>query len=399
MNSDNKVHNVDVITKYFYPVAAGIETNIMETYSVLAKKGWKVTIHTSKDTYLEKDSLPDGENIRGLEVRRYSFKWWGFWPNIDWRSTNLVCFHNFDIFPHFEILLYIFYRKILGRKGFATVLTPHGGFSLDDSWSVFPWWQRIIKRSYHATFAPILINKIVDKVRAVSEWEKKEMIKEGIQEKRITVISNGIENEAYLNVEKLASESIRSQVRKWGKYIIQVGRVYPIKNYETTIRALKLVAKDIKFVIVGPVEKNKFPRYWDDLQSLIGKLKLTDRVIFAGVIRGVDKYYAMKHAQMMVHMAIWESFCNVVHEGMSQGLVCIVANNTALPLLIKEGVNGYLVETYDYENLAKKINHVLENKHSSEMVSMQKRNEKFGLQDSWQSVADRMDSLYSSLIK
>ena len=43
-----KIH---VITKYFYPVAAGIETNILETYSVLVKKGWDVTVHTSKDEY------------------------------------------------------------------------------------------------------------------------------------------------------------------------------------------------------------------------------------------------------------------------------------------------------------------------------------------------------------
>ena len=44
--SDKRLH---VITRYFYPVAAGIETNILETYSILASRGWDITIHTSKD--------------------------------------------------------------------------------------------------------------------------------------------------------------------------------------------------------------------------------------------------------------------------------------------------------------------------------------------------------------
>ncbi len=58
---------------------------------------------------------------------------------------------------------------------------------------------------------------------------------------------------------------------------------------------------------------------------------------------------------MMVHMAIWESFCNVVHEGMSQGLVCIVADNTALPYLIKNGVHGWCVPTRDEKHYLKRL--------------------------------------------
>mgnify|MGYP001573060208 CR=1 FL=1 len=398
---ENKTYmrkEIDVIVKYFYPVAAGIETNILETYSVLVKKGWNVTIHTSKDTYLDKNSLSENETIRGLKVKRYPFRWWGFWPKIDWDNAGLVCLHNFDIFPHFEILLFVLFKKVLGRKKFGVVLTPHGGFSLNDSWNVFPFWQRIIKKTYHVILAPKLVNFSVDKIRAVSEWEKIEMIKKGIKREKVTVVSNGIENEAYRNVERLVSASIRSQVRKWGNYIIQVGRVYPIKNYETAIRALTLIPKSIKFVIVGPVEKNKFPKYWDNLQSLITQLKLTERVIFAGVIRGVDKYYAMKHARLMVHMALWESFCNVVHEGMSQGLPIVAANNTALPLLIKDGVNGFLVETYDYKKVAKMINFILDKKNSEAIKKMAKANVLFTKDKTWSKTAEKMEILYSSLL-
>lgn len=393
----NSQKRVDVIVKYFHPVTAGIETNILETYQVLAKKGWRVVIHTSRDSYLDKDILPKYEQLRGMEIQRYSFKPWGFVPKIDWRDTKLICFHNFDIFPHSYLLFYFYLRKLLGNR-FSVVLTPHGGFSLGESFSVFPMIQGVIKRLYHKTLAPVLINKSVDSVRAVSDWEKNEMEKDGVDKKLITVISNGIENEAYSNVDKDATDLIKNKVTQWGKYIIQVGRVYPIKNYETTIKALKYVSSDIKFVIVGPVEKNKNPEYWESLQNLILKLKLENRVIFTGVIRGTDKFYAMKKAQIMVHMAIWESFCNVVHEGMSQGLPVIVANNTALPYLVKNGVNGYLVNTKDFKKVAERINFILDTNDKNEINEMREKNRTFGREHAWKKVAEKMDVLYKGLV-
>ena len=96
-------------------------------------------------------------------------------------------------------------------------------------------------------------------------------------------------------------------------------------------------------------------------------------------------------------MALWESFCNVVHEGLSQGLVCIVANAYALPYLIKDGVNGYLVDTFDSNELAAKINYVLQNTNSQKILSMKKLNQQLGLKDSWNNVAEKMNQLYLSL--
>jgi glycosyltransferase involved in cell wall biosynthesis len=392
-----KRKKLHAVVKYFYPVAAGIETNMLETYFVLVRNGWDVTIHTSKDTYTKKNSLPDEEIIRGIKVRRYRFKTWGFVPEIDWRNAKLICFHNFDVFPHSYLIFYLYIRKLVGDN-FSVVLTPHGGFSLDASYKLFPVVQRVMKKLYHKTFAPLLINKSVDAVRAVSKWEKQEMIRDGIDKKLIRVISNGIEDEAYYNIEKRASDEIREKVKGWGKYIIQVGRVYPIKNYETTIRALKDSPNSLKFVIVGPIEKNKNPDYWKNLQELIFKLNMNERVIFAGVIRGIDKFYAMKHAQMMVHMALWESFCNVVHEGMSQGLPVIVANNTALPFLVKEGVNGYLIDTYDAYGVSERINYLLTNMDTKKVKRMKSANIKFGREHAWSKVAKKMDDLYTSLI-
>ncbi len=388
-----KKKKVAVLTKYFYPVAAGIETNTLETYSVMAKNGWDVTIHTSKDTHTEKDVYSDYEEYRGLKIKRYSFGRFGYMPEIDYSLVDVVALHNFDMFPHFILLVRYLLMKLAGKKKFGLVLTPHGGFNPE--WSIFSKLQVIIKRTYHFTLGTLLINLVVDRMRAVSEWEKEEIIKKRVSPDKVLVISNGLEDEAFADVEKYASREIKLKVKGFGKYIIQIGRVYPIKNYETTLEALTKVNPNLNYVIAGPISSDE---YKQQLDRLIKKLGLEKRVFFAGVIRGVDKYYLIKHSVAMVHMAIWESFCNVVHEGMSQGKVCIVADNTALPLLIKDGVNGFCVETKDQKTLANRIEYVLDPKNKNVLSDMSKINIEQSRAHRWSTVAGKMDLTYRDAI-
>lgn len=385
---------IDVITKYFSPANAGIEVNVTETYKILAQKGWDVTVHTSTDTLTDKNVLSNSDHILGMKVMRYKFGRLGFFPKINWKETDLVCLHNFNVF-FFFILVYVGLRKILGLKSFGIVVTPHGGFNPE--WSIYPKLMVMIKQSYHFTIGTFLLNTVVDKVRAVSEWERNEIVSKKVNKKKVEVISNGLEDEAYVDQDKHASKEIKKTVKNLGRYIVQIGRIYIIKNYETVIRSLPGLPSDVKFVIAGGVEGNDM--YLKGLKKLSKELGVQNRVIFLGVIRGVDKYYLIKNAQMMVHMAIWESFCNVVHEGMSQGLVCIVANNTALPLLIKDNVNGYCVETKDYKALSKKINFVLDHKKTKIIREIEQRNKVFGLEESWVNVAEKMEKMYKKIIK
>ena len=383
---------IDIVEKYFYPVTGGIEVNMLETYSVLAEAGWEVIAHTSVDSLDKKNVYPKEEVIRGINVKRQPFGIFGYWPEIDFNTANVVALHNFNILPHFALMAYSLLRKWMGKKSYALMLTPHGGYNPE--WSIFPPLQSIPKKFLHYTIGAWLVNHVVDGVRAVSNWEREEMIKKGLRPELIEVIDNGIEDEAYLDVEAEASNDIKDKVASFGRYIVQIGRIYPIKNYETTIRALALLPEDVKFIIAGQLELNSSGDYVPGLEKLILELGLKDRVLFIGVVRGVDKYYLIKKAQAMVHMALWESFCNVVHEGLSQGLVCIVANNTALPYLIKDGVNGYCVETKDYKQVASLVQYVLDHATTPEIVAMKERNRIYGLENSWRNVAERMDIFY-----
>ncbi len=387
-------NKLDVIVKYFYPVAAGIEVNIMETYTVLAKKGWDITIHTTDYDYTKKERLPRYDEIRGLKVVRYPLKWPCFIPKPDYKNANLICIHNFDILPHFLILLKVFWQKITGQKKYALVITPHGGFNPE--WRVFSKAEALVKRIYSYTLGTLFINLAANAVRAVSDWEKAEMINKGINKKLISVIVNGVEHEAFADLEKHTGNEVKEKVKSWGKYLLQIGRIYPIKNYETVIKALKEIPQDINYVIVGPEADQEYKNY---LIKLAKELGVEKRLIFAGIFRGLDKFYIIKHAKIMVHMAIWESFCNVVHEALSQGTPVVAADNTALTYLIKNNENGFLAETKNYKQVAEKINFILNPKNSDLIQKMSQKNSEGAKEETWENTAKKMHELYSLLVE
>lgn len=223
--------------------------------------------------------------------------------------------------------------------------------------------------------------------------EKQELIRSGVSATKVITITNGIEDEAFVDVEKKASDKIRSLVKSYGSYMIQIGRIYDIKNFETVLKAMPKLPQSLNFVIVGPIGDTAYKVFLDDL---IKKLDLSDRVFFLGVIRGVDKYYLIKHAELMVHMARWESFCNAVHEGMSQGRVCIVSDSFALPYLVKHGVNGYCLPYHDDSLLVSYVYRVLTNKEERHNIEL--NNIRITREHSWRAVAMQIMRLLDPLI-
>ncbi|MEK7595002.1 MAG: glycosyltransferase [Patescibacteria group bacterium] len=381
---------LDVITKFFYPVNAGIEMNTLETYSLLNKREFDVTIHTTKDSLTKKNEFRESDNIKGLPIKRYKSGKVGFLPAIDLNKTDILCLHNFNIHPMVYYLFLSWVKKVIRRRNYKVILTPHGGFTPE--WRVFPLHIKIPKLLIHRLIGNYLINNGADAIRAVSEWEKEEMIKAGVRKDLIEVISNGLENEAFEDIDHLASTKVREEVGSLGKYIIQVGRIFPIKNYQTTIKALKLLPEDLSFAILGPIGDDN---YFQKLKDLTKTLGVEQRVKFLGEARGIDKYYLIKKSIAMVHMAIWESFCNVVHEAMSQGVICLVAKNTALPYLIKDKINGFCIPTRDSKKLADRINFILDSKNTFVVDKIKKTNLETARDHSWSNTSHKMGELYN----
>lgn len=386
---------INIVAKYFYPVAGGMEVNMLETYSNFVKWGWKICVYTSKNSLTEENVFKREERFRGVNIKRISMNIINFLPwkmGVNLNENTFVCLHGSDTLPGYYFYILTIIKKITRRKKYKLIWTPHGIFYLNigETSTV----KIRIKTIIDQIVGVFLINHAVDSIRAVSNWERNLLINHGIKPELIYVIRNGLEPEAFTPTETKVSTKIKSFINNLGDYIIQVGRIQKIKNQETAISALSLLPNNIKLLLVGP---NHSLEYRTKLEKMITDLRLENRVVFAGVIRGVDKYYLIRHARCMVHLSKLEGFCNAVHEGMSQGIPCVVSSGSALEELIEDGKNGFVVRPNDYRKTAEKIHFILNPKNQKIVNKFKYLNVKITRENSWENTAKKVDKLYLSL--
>lgn len=165
-----------------------------------------------------------------------------------------------------------------------------------------------------------------------------------IDEKKI---DEKIKNEEKLG-EKLQKES----------YCISVGRLAKPKDYETTIKAFKILKeKNIKeklYIIGDGNLKGK-------LYNLIKEYNLENQVFLLGAKD--NPYIYMKYADLFIHSSELEGFPMVLLEVLYIGVPVISSNfKTGAYELIEKENNGEIFEIGDYKTLALKIEKLLNDK-------------------------------------
>lgn len=161
----------------------------------------------------------------------------------------------------------------------------------------------------------LLTYRSCERIFTLYEGNKLLEIADGAPPERIEIIPNGINLETY---QKLAEE--RRFPPQQPVYAIGfVGRVVPIKDVKTFIRACKIVSmrlKNLKVYIMGPTEEDE--SYFEECQKLVELLELQSIVEFTGKVRVLDYYPKL---DVMVLTSVSEG----------QPLVILEANCAGLP--------------------------------------------------------------------
>lgn len=355
-----------IVNKYFYPVQAGIETCILETYSRFDPDKWDITIHTSADTLNEQHSLALEDERNGLKIKRYKTTRGFFFPKLPWGKEGVIAIYNFSLLPILPLLAIATFYKMVRRKKATLIFAPHGGFT--PKWEVFSPVQKAIKFTLHRVFGTHMINYAVDMLHSVAQWEKERLMEEGIHDNLIHVIPNGVEDAGH--IQKLSVDpSTKHMVASLGRYLVTIGRIHKIKNLHVAIDALSYMPEDIKLIILGQVEDMD---YYLSLQKMIMQKGLSDRVVFGGTVRGENKFYIIRHALAMVHPSLYEVDPLVVKEAISQGTICIGAANTGTKYLIRDGINGFSVPTNNAKAIAHKVTFILSPKNKEKIATMKR---------------------------
>lgn len=190
-------------------------------------------------------------------------------------------------------------------------------------------------------------------------------IKEYIQKnyktdnKIITVIPRGIDLELFnlLNIDKAFIKDFKNKYDLENKFIISsVGRVTQLKDYETFIKAISIIKKEVlnvQALIVGGVRSDK-EDYLNSLKKLIEELDLEENIIFTGSQSKIAEIYALSDVVVSSSKKP-ESFGRAVAESLALNTPVVATNHGGVKDIIKENENGFFFGIGNEKELAEKI--------------------------------------------
>lgn len=210
--------------------------------------------------------------------------------------------------------------------------------------------------------------------------------------KRVKVVPNGIDTKKF-NFDKYESrEKLGLDHDK--KIVLFVGRLEPVKGLKYLIEAINILkdTKNLELIIIGNGnEKN-------NLEVLVKDLKLNgENVTFTGKISNEKIPEYMAAADVFVLPSLSEGFPVVILEAMATGLPIVTTKVKGLPEIVEDNINGLLVPPQNPEELADKINLLLNDENLRKKISI--LNKEKSKSYSWENVALTLEKLYVSTIK
>ncbi len=363
------------ITPYFLPAIGGIEKATYEISKRLVAKGHRVTVYTSRSKFNKFNILPEYEEIEGIRVKRYKeyFNLMGAWfPKIA-EDEEILHLINYCLNPHTYLI-----RKYFGKK--RIVVTFHGGFSrYEGDFKFQPSIYGIGKFFWQYLFGKRYLKKI-DKLIALHEWEKENLIEKGAPSDKIVIIPNGMGDEAFE----------RYLPKKFDKpYILSLCRIAKVKSLDQVIKILPDI-KDCYYVIAG---KDIGEGELENLKQLARELRVEKRVKFVGEIRGRLKYRFLSGAELVIVPSIWEMLSLTVLETMAQGKIVIASDSYGNPYIIDDKKNGFIYRHGDLASLKKLVLDILADKRKFEYIGKNART-KIRKSYRWEKVTELVEKAY-----
>lgn len=133
------------------------------------------------------------------------------------------------------------------------------------------WWTRYFGVMSKLTYA------YADSITTLYEGNRRAQIADGADPAKTIIIPNGINLHAF---KEIAEARKKRGVRRTAAF---VGRIVPIKDVKTLIKACKIVVQhlpDAQILLIGPQEEES--QYYQDCHALIKMMGLENNMVFTG---------------------------------------------------------------------------------------------------------------------
>lgn len=221
--------------------------------------------------------------------------------------------------------------------------------SVSHGWTAATWRVRCNE------FLDRLVLHGMDAVVCVSEAQADRVRRAMVPEKRIVVIRNAIDHEAFAPRDPAYGPRLHEFFADPPEKIVGgIGRLSPEKGFDQLVTAAAQVVRDdpkVGFVLFGDGPLHA------DLTRQIEALGLAGRCVLAGFRDDVTRF--LPHLDLVVLPSHTEGLPVVVLEAQAAGVPVVATAVGGTPEAIADGITGFLVPPRDIDSLARRIREVL----------------------------------------
>ncbi|MCI5737517.1 MAG: glycosyltransferase [Methanobrevibacter ruminantium] len=270
--------------------------------------------------------------------------------------------------------------------------------------SVLPFFQKEgLKNLFDKVFGFKILHN-ASCVFALTEVEKEQYLKMGVDEERIEIVPLGINLEEYENLPSFGKFRSKFNIAENDKLILFVGRIHEIKGLGLLIDAFNdLINQNyeknsledtgghsIKLAIVGPDDG-----YLTELEDKIKEYSLEENVIITGPLYKEEKQEALVDCDLFVMPSKYESFTTSGLEAMACSKPLVLTKNNHIHDWV-DGNVGLACED-NKDSLREAIEKVLFDEELSQIFAENGRkliNEKYN----WDIINDQILEIYRKFL-
>ena len=385
------------VTNFFKPSweAGGVARVAYEMSKHLVERGHEVTVYTTDGfksrLNVEKNKPVDVDGIKvyyfrnllNYLVRKMLIATPYKLPSIvkkEIQNFDIIHMHEYRTFQN--VIVHNYARKY----DIPYVLQAHGSLPRIIE-------KQRLKKLYDWVWGHKIL-KDASMLIAVSKEEAEYAQLMGVDGEKISVIYNGMDIESFRNLPEYGRFKEKYGIK--GKMILYLGRIHKSKGIDIVINAysqlIKEIDEDIAFVIAGSDDG-----YKAELEELIEKLNLHDKIKFTGFVDENDKISAYVDADLFVHTVRYMGGVGLTPlEAILCGTPVIVSAECGE--VIKEANCGYLVEYGDIDGLKERIKWVIKN--PEEGKRKVERGKKYIEENlSWRDIVEKIERIYYKVKK